>query len=315
MNDVAVCISGAFRGDYLKYLKNIQDNLIEPLNADVFISTWGKLYLWPSIADRGNNTATRYLGQDIAEKLPNGFHTYNQLKKTFPKTFAKLQQGCISELNIESIKAMLPSLKKIELISEESFNNDINTYFNEYVTHGSIVQRNNQIKMYALLNSCEDTLNSYEMMFGKRYKYVVKARPDLLFDKKFNYQILTSISEDEVLAKFFKEGVDDKFFIGQRETMRVISSLFKLSSKIKRLSPFNRYDWAESHLLLTLFCIYNEISIVEYDFPYSSLYKSEAPWGPFPFSKELLYDIDDCNIEEKQSLSQLLNYLTNKVNN
>ena len=112
MNDVAVCISGAMRGKYEVFLKNINEYLVEPLSADVFISTWDTLYLWPAVCDRGEKTASMYLGKEIAEKLPSNLHGYNQLKTSFPNTFSKLEKGLISPINADDVKSLLPTLKK-----------------------------------------------------------------------------------------------------------------------------------------------------------------------------------------------------------
>lgn len=318
MSRVAVCISGAFRGNF-DALKTIEDNIISPLNADVFFSTWNKKYLWSGMFDIGTFTGHRYLGSQVCELLPQKYLTYNQIREFFPNTFKKLVNPIVKDLydsDLLLIKQYVPSVVKLEMVNESRFDEISKTYFEAFLSK-SPCKVINQLKMFFMMYRCNKLMTDTERKLGFKYDYVIKVRPDVIIQHSIDKKFLLSLASGQVMMKFFWCGLDDIMFFGERTSVDKIASLWKKIVMERSLSPYHRYAWASDHFLLLLHCVSEKIKILPADgvdvFNINLESVRSAGINTFSFYDELLNDLDNLkDVHDYDELRIYLSQITNK---
>ena len=304
----AVCISGALRGD-LNNLSNIYLNICEPLNADVFLTTWDHHYKWAGILNLSSYTAKRYFGTKISEMIPPEYRTYEKIRDEFPLTFEKLSKSIINPVSTHEIINYIPSIKKLEILNEEAVTEFINSYFSDYLELYQTDKKVNQFKMFALMYLCDNSLSSYEKLNNFKYDIVIHIRPDYSISNKIDFSYINTINDNQIMARSLFCGIDDVMFICKRQTMISVCSIWEKMLLVKRLSPFKLFYNTDSHFLLLLWCISKGIKHLHdnsrgiFDCDQDFLYKGVSPY--FPAFHELLMDIQNsshreqyCNLEK-----------------
>ena len=316
MTRTAICVSGAFRGNP-EALRTIEKNLAQPLNADLFFTTWDKNYVWPGMFDIGNFTGHRYLGYRICDLLPERTLSYNQIRDLFPRTFKKLVNPVIEDLNdstIRQIKDAVPSLVGFQTVNENEFNQLAKNFFADYLSH-SAPKMINQLKMFFMMYRCEKLLLDHENTTGITYDYVIKVRPDVFIPHPLTSEQLFSIQKDEIMMKFFWCGLDDILFVGERSAVSKIVSQWKAIVRNRQLSPYKRFSWASDHFLLLLHCVANNLKIIPsdgvraFDIDLESVRRGGSVF--YPFFSELLDDIRSAKLENRYQ--QLAAYLEGEL--
>ena len=68
---VALCISGAFRGDdFIDYLQDIIKEIAIPLNADTFISSWDSYKTWYGLGGLGVGWIRNWYSENLVKLAP-----------------------------------------------------------------------------------------------------------------------------------------------------------------------------------------------------------------------------------------------------
>ena len=316
MTRTAICVSGAFRGNP-EALRTIEKNLAQPLNADLFFTTWDRNYVWPGMFDIGNFTGHRYLGYRICDMLPERTLSYNQIRDLFPRTFKKLANPVIEPLSdgtISQIKDVVPSLAGFQTVNENEFNQLAKSFFADYLSH-SAPKMINQLKMFFMMYRCEKLLQEHEKSTGVTYDYVIKVRPDVFIPHPLTAEHISCIQKDEIMMKFFWCGLDDILFVGGRSAVSKIVSQWKAIVRNRQLSPYKRFSWASDHFLLLLHCVANNLKIVPsdgvraFDIDLESVRRGGGLC--YPFFSELLDDIRAAHLENRYH--QLVAYLEAEV--
>lgn len=246
--NVALCISGVMRND-LVTLQNIQKNIIDPLNADVFIQTWDQYYSWGGLGGAGE-LSFRIWGITGEKTLPKELNNKHGLKKYFPRAYRKLNSEIYEPLDINKITSLVKTTM-IRVSNSKDFEQFVLSYFDN--------QSINQLKMFYLMYLCNKMLDTYSNSIGKKYDYVIRIRPDISIETKFTFELLKNIPNNHVGIEIYEYGPNDQIFISNYKTMNVLCNLWEESIKKKRLSPFDAYKDVISHKLLFLWMVRNSI--------------------------------------------------------
>lgn len=315
MKKVAVCISGALRGGVSNF-DNLRRNLVDPLDADVFVSTWDNHYAKNPIIDGGGFTVARYLGMEMHEAFPPEFRNFGSLKSHFPKTFEKLSQKQVLATRSDEIAGYFPTLKNISIISEKGFEKVYETVFSKYLEVFRDSRKKNQFKMFYMLHHCDRSLGEYEKLTRTKYDVVIRVRADFSVKAPFDVSITDSIEPNEILTRYIWFGLDDAMFATERSTMKRICSIWEKMLDTAWLSPFSGYDWASDHYLLLLWTIAENIRVKNANRIPCFVTDFDNFCKPFdrennPY-REMLEDIEDMP-ENAEKLARLKNYIFEKM--
>jgi hypothetical protein len=98
---VAVCISGMTRGLNAP-IKSLHENIVLPLNADVFLSTWDIMEIWPGLGADGETTNTPFVARvfdtEAIKYCPPKLDDRKIFSKIFPNVYSVLQSRKIAPL-------------------------------------------------------------------------------------------------------------------------------------------------------------------------------------------------------------------------
>ena len=200
----AICISGAFRANYKLALDSIYENLVNPLNADVFIETWDNYFEWPGMC--GGNFVQRLFGDDIYKITPLCLSTEKLFKSKLPNTYKKLLNPIVSKLKINSITENY-NVVQISLNSENSFNNNI---LSKMDTTGVYIP--NQYKMFYLLFKANEQMRLHEKNLTVPYDIVIRVRPDVVFEEKVDTKRFYEIDDNCALMKWVYPNSDGVYW-------------------------------------------------------------------------------------------------------
>lgn len=253
----AVCISGALRGNYELSLDSIYENLVKPLNADVFIETWDSYYEWPGVCD--GSFIHRVFGRDILRKTPADLKIEKNFKTKFPSTYRKLSLPIISKLDIKTFLQKY-NFAHITVNKEEVFERNILSKMDT----NTPAFKPNQYKMLYLMNKVNESMHAYENSQGCKYDEVIRCRPDIVFEK-FDISKLINVSEKEISVNYLNyAGMDDKLFCAKSKTMDEFLNIWEKILKIHKLSPFENYKF-NSHSLLGSYALLIGVNFKQLD--------------------------------------------------
>ncbi len=291
---VAVCISGAFRGNYESSLESIYNNLVEPLKADVFIETWDNYYEWPGVC--GGNFINRLFGNNLSKTAPKCISDERSFKENLPNTYVKLSTAIVKPFQSESVfkKFKVCSLN----VNSESFFND--NILSKMDTSGMFVP--NQYRMFFLLYKANQAMHIQEKAMNINYDLIIRIRPDVHFINNINVSDLYKVNKNSVLTKMIIHGIDDALFIAKPETMDTILSLWEQTTFTRKLSPFKNYKF-RAHPLLQFWLIKNEISVqtFEYNISIQKVIENYIP----DISCEIKQDLDILKNNKHQFYNQI----------
>lgn len=253
----AVCISGAFRGNYKLALDSIYENLVNPLKADVFIETWDNYYEWPGVC--GGSFVQRLFGNDIFKISPKCLSSEELFKNNLPNTYKKLISPIVKKISINDITSTY-DVVQMSVNSEDAFSKNV---LKDMDVTGMFVP--NQYRMFYLMYKVNELMHLYEKSSNILYDVVIRVRPDVVFEA---HPILTGysdIKENEVLMKWIYLGLDDSFFAAKPSAMDKLLSLWPTVLKTKKLSPFKNHKY-RAHPLLTAWTCYKNIEVIHYNY-------------------------------------------------
>lgn len=226
---VAVCISGQMRSFSTNW-PSIRDNLVRPLNGDLFIHTWDTQSLTPPRFARIN----RFLPDNVVARLPAYLHNPPDFKKRFPRTFELLVAPITMTLDHSTLQGITAA--KAIAIDEENTCTAIQDIPQRLIFNG----KPNQVKMFYKTHACDRLRKAAEMTRGQPYDVVIRTRPDLDIEiPHLDHYIAESIAHpDRIYTSYLTaDGCGDQFAIGSPFAMNIYSSAWEY------LQEFKRFDY------------------------------------------------------------------------
>ncbi|EAL7037349.1 capsular biosynthesis protein, partial [Campylobacter jejuni] len=252
---IAVCLSGLFRGDIYKVIANLKFNLIDNLNADLFIFTWDRYVQYPGFCG-DENWVYRLFGGKFLKKCPDELKTLSFLKQKFPNTYSKLniEQG-VQKINQKYIQDIV-KCSNIQIQNEEEFISSL--YLNM-----TSKRETNRIKMfYGIYKSIQMALE-YEKINKFRYDYIFRVRPDIGLIGNIEIKDLNKLKNNELAVDFFSYGVQDQFFYAHRNVMIEVAKIWEYC--YEKNDIFLR-SFDSSHYLLFIYLTLRNILTVKPNF-------------------------------------------------
>ncbi|EAK7789185.1 TPA: capsular biosynthesis protein [Campylobacter jejuni] len=252
---IAVCLSGLFRGDIYKVIANLKFNLIDNLNADLFIFTWDRYVQYPGFCG-DENWVYRLFGSKFLKKCPDELKTLSFLKQKFPNTYSKLniEQG-VQKINQKYIQDIV-KCSNIQIQNEEEFISSL--YLNM-----TSKRETNRIKMfYGIYKSIQMALE-YEKINKFRYDYIFRVRPDIGLIGNIEIKDLNKLKNNELAVDFFSYGVQDQFFYAHRNVMIEVAKIWEYC--YEKNDIFLR-SFDSSHYLLFIYLTLRNILTVKPNF-------------------------------------------------
>lgn len=240
---VAVCISGMYR-DHENALESIKKNIIEPLNADVFVHTWDEMSYWTGIG--GYSRYERVFGAKVKDILPKEVHDLKYLENYLPNTFKIIQSAKFKKLDVEKITEILQP-KKMMIDNQEEFLKQIE-YKESYKSRGTF----NQIKMFHGLKKAFDAALTYS-----NYDYIIRLRPDIYIDKPYTQELFSNINSNTIYSQIGDFGVQDIEFIVSSSMAYSLSGFINRMFEYEKLSPYDSYPLYDAHNLFFSWLVEN----------------------------------------------------------
>ncbi|EOH0219208.1 hypothetical protein ACLJ28_000968, partial [Campylobacter coli] len=304
---VAVCISGAMRGDYLKPIDQIVDNIVKPLNADVFVFSWSEHLKWPGICG-GSNWVHRLLSQDFNLIAPNEIRNNHLFKQLFQHTYNKLDREISDVLEIQDLKKIY-NCKKVVLENQKAFVEQTGLKEHSYTA----------TKLYYGCFRVFELMEEYEKENNIKYDYVIRIRPDCNFAEVINIEDLLRLEVNEIYIAHhlhMNGRVGDSFSCGKREAMEKLLLMWKRAEFNKQMQEFVSYPKKfdiETHMLLLRWLIVNNL-VANTAFPYPLLGGSSTIIRDFPdITEELKKDIltiRESNMYKEEKLQSFISFFT-----
>ncbi|EAI4099532.1 hypothetical protein APU44_07905, partial [Campylobacter jejuni] len=304
---VAVCISGAMRGDYLKPINKIVDNIVKPLNADVFVFSWSEHLKWPGICG-GNNWVHRLLSQDFNSIAPNEIKNNYTFRQLFQYTYNKLDREISDILPIQNLKKIY-NCKKVLLESQEIFAKQTGLKEHSYTA----------TKLYYGCFKVFELMEEYERECNIKYDFIIRIRPDCNFPEIINISDLLRLNSNEIYIAHhlhMNGRVSDSFSCGRREDMEKLLLMWKRAEFNKQMQEFVSYPSKfdiETHMLLFRWLIANNL-VANTAFPYPLLGGSSTVIKDFPdITEELKKDISilrENNTYKEEKLQSFINFFS-----
>lgn len=250
---VAICIAGVYR-NHREALESIASNLVEPLNADVFIHTWDNETIWAGFG--GSPRATRVFGKK-GGMLGEKYRWLANLAPIMPNTYEVLSQPITRKLSKKLFENILHP-KGFIIEREDEFTASIEKPDNYGKLRGSL----NQLKMFYGIKKSFDLALSEE-----KYDYIIRVRPDLLISESIDISKFESFENNTLYCNVGNVGLGDAFFIMSGAMAYNFSSFVDLMFDKEELSPFNNYPLYDSHNLLFSWLVANNYCFEKYAMP------------------------------------------------
>lgn len=251
---VAVCLSGMYRCGNLA-LDTVYNNIIKPLDADVFFHSWEEMQEWPGLGGAGDDWILRIFSKEIYDKCPPELRSKRFFKDNFPRTYKLIDTASTSTLTASRLSKDIVFKEVLFDNAEEVFRRpEINQA--DLVSLGSL----NQAKMLYGIYSSHELAVKFEKEKGFRYDYIIRCRPDIGLHNKLDFSALESLKPNEVAMDFTKEyGPQDQFWYAKRDAALTMASLWSASLDNKSLSPFPDYPQMRAHGLIFGWMTANEL--------------------------------------------------------
>ena len=251
---VAVCISGMHRCGNLA-MESVYENVIEPLNADVFFHSWTEMQDWPGLGGAGDEWILRIFNKDILDKCPVSLRSKKYFKEKFPRTFELLDTPSQSRLGPERLSTRI-SFKNIQLEDGDTVFHENNVEAAKFLSMGSL----NQAKMLYGIYKAHELAVDFERENGFRYDYIVRCRPDVGLRNKMSFSMLDELKSHQIAMEFNKGyGPQDQFWYGQRAAALSMASLWAASVESGALSPFPDFPQMRAHGLILGWMVHSRL--------------------------------------------------------
>lgn len=295
---VAVCVSGLYR-NHNNSLESIKKNIIDPLNADVFIHTWDKKAIWNGIG--GTALSGRLFGDNAKSLIPNEIINLNRMEYFLPETYSKIKNPISENWNGIEIKDIL-NPKKI-LIENESIIEDLIIDKENYMLlRGSL----NQIKMFYGIKKSFDLALDFD-----DYDYIIRIRPDILVSNKISIEDIYNLDNNTIYTQVGEYGLQDFEFIVSSSMAYNLSKFINKMFDFNSLSPYEDFPLYDSHNLILAWLIEFNYSFDNDLFKRSLLNMSDRKISIEGLADALNKDFGKLSKDKKVKFSPFLKYLKN----
>ncbi|EKK0830503.1 hypothetical protein PKB33_000890 [Campylobacter lari] len=243
---VAVCIFGALRGDFVASLKNIEETIVKPLNADVFIFSWNRAYIWAGLGGNGN-WVKRFFDENVVKKSPVEIRNNAGLKNMLPSVFEELSKEYYKDIKKADFKE-IANLKRVCLENPDNFEKKYTTKLN-------------RSKMWYAIYRSYQLMCEYENEKGFNYDYVVATRPDRDHEGFLKLAHIEMLKSNEILELQGHLGPAGEKFAGPRDSMKRWMCIWEYAQLNKNISFFKDFPFLKisPHQLLHNWLIVNGI--------------------------------------------------------
>ncbi|ELM1509421.1 hypothetical protein Q3S46_001355 [Campylobacter jejuni] len=260
--NIAVLVTGAIRGkNWLESLDFLKNQIINPLNADIFLFSWNKKMLWSSIRNRSNWVYRRI--PEIYNNTPEQIKNFNEFTKCFPNVYNKLSE----DLSIPFFK---DELEQLNVFFNDIYLEDEKSFIAYHQKYGEL---NNLHKMLYGRKIAFELMEKYEKRVSKKYDFVLIVRPDLDYPR-IDSAMLEKINIGNVIATHelwpHHKEVLDYFFMGNREVIKKICDIWD-AIQDTRLDFFRDSFRKDFHAQEALhkWLVFNNIKPIEPHFAYN----------------------------------------------
>lgn len=241
-NRVAVCISGLYR-NHIEALVNIKENIIEPLNADVFIHTWDEKSIWSG--NGGSPNMNRLFGISARSIMPEKVSDLKSMENLLPN-FYNIIKNPVNEKWDGSEMTNILRPKGFMIESQENFEDFLRHKENYTKSRGSL----NQIKMfYGIKKSFDLALES------GTYDYIIRIRPDTHAKSKISENTIENLKNNTIYTGVSHVGLFDADFVVSKSVANNLSSFIEKMFEFNVLSPYEGFPLYDSHNLLLAWMI------------------------------------------------------------
>lgn len=239
---IAVCISGQLRSAQTN-LPHILSNIVEPLDADVFVHTWDKAQC---TLPRFRHIH-RFIGTKLTNDLPAHLRETPAFSARFPTASRKLVTP-IETIVTPSWVEQFIKVKKCVIETEQNFLD------NRKLSQPLKFARTfNQAKMFYKIKACNDLRKSHELEFGFKYDAVIRIRPDLQINipELKNYIQDVIENRNKVLVHYIEiMGIGDQFAIASPDAMDAYASIWDFLENHQRWDYLPGFDVQPAEILL-----------------------------------------------------------------
>ncbi|MFM5232529.1 hypothetical protein ACEUBF_03395 [Aeromonas caviae] len=252
---VAVCISGMIRGN-AHSLKSIYTNIVEQLDADVFIHTWDVYHSWPGICGGPKTTwSPRLFGKKVRSNIPEQILDFNNFKSKFPKSAAIIEAPVEHFLDQTTLNSFIRYTSAV-IENQDDFIYSLGEHREQFKSRGNY----NQAKMFYGIHSAAEQVVAHEEANNIKYDYILRLRTDCTILSPLSLNDINTIDENQIsIGMSAAVGPNDGFFICKRDTYLTISSLWEASFTAKKLSPFEQFPMYDAHALFFLWMVHHNI--------------------------------------------------------
>ena len=237
MAKVALCISGAFRGEnFIEDIRNSINGIAKPLNADVFIASWDSYKVWMGLCGGEPGWLRILYSQNIIEAAPKEIVVFNaEFKDKFPNIYNALNREIDRPITSKILNKIqkLPNVKGVYLSNEREFLQKYPCKL-DYAT--SLKMTYNYTRVVKLIQDYEEKHNFY-------YDYIIHIRPDFEYTLNFSIDTLEKLKDNQLYIPLFKysNSTGDMEFFGRRYAVLEFLSLFDKAKKYSHLPYFQAF--------------------------------------------------------------------------
>ncbi|ARQ98437.1 capsular polysaccharide biosynthesis protein [Campylobacter devanensis] len=236
MAKVALCISGAFRGEnFIEDIRNSINGIAEPLNADVFIASWDSYKVWMGLCGGSPGWLRILYSQNIIEAAPKEIVVVNaEFKDKCPNIYNALNREIDRPITSKILNKIqkLPNVKGVYLSNEREF---LQKYPCKLDVATSLKMTYNYTRVAKLIQDYEEKHNFY-------YDYIIHIRPDFKYTLNFSIDTLKKLKDNQLyIAMHHSNSTSDMQFFGRRYAVLEFLSLFDKAKKYSHLPYFQAF--------------------------------------------------------------------------
>ncbi|MCW1359926.1 hypothetical protein [Campylobacter sp. CCS1377] len=229
-NRIALCISGASRGDWLSGLQDVIKTFSRSFKVDCFVFTWEEVIEWPALCGGGH--WVKRLLEPVFDKIADEEIRKDVLfKKFFPNTSRVLNREFYAQSKVMDVQ--LGSIKEIKSYAIEKQNDFEDKY-------GKVT--NNSKLNYGVCRAFE-LMEEYEKRNDFKYDFVIRLRPDAKYVSELSLDKLNNVKNNELALKVFEyqNGTPKDFVVyGRRNTMEIYSKIWNYAFLNKHFDFFQQ---------------------------------------------------------------------------
>ncbi|MDR2239753.1 MAG: hypothetical protein LBE33_04860 [Zoogloeaceae bacterium] len=241
---IAVCLTGQTRGTSA-CLESLRNNVIAPLQADVFLSTWDKAPEWPGVF-KSSQLICRTFGSELESLFPiPELDNAAAFQAAFPHLFATFSEGIVKDLNVDFYENHFP-LAAYKIENESDFLRSIPFDIKKLEYQGT----HNQAKMFYKNYSVMQLLLEHEKQHGIKYDYIIRMRPDLRYPIPAHSDSFEIIKEGVVYLSYLRAGFGpaDNIWVARRDTMLKMCSIWQSMLDAQSIFVFKDQECVSHYL-------------------------------------------------------------------